>query len=172
MSKSFHVYGPFQFKKELIANKTHTSAVWEEVDAKYIHLSKAKGVYLVSLRNGKNYKPVYVGITKNQSFRKEVFNSSNAVKILTRKQVKGTLCVHLLAKPKPSHRGYSINISKQILVWVEVMLLFSCLQKNEKMWNKSHTVFLKGAQIDKITVGWSKGKPSRTISTFLNAIGW
>ena len=81
MGIPFEIFGPFEVDKHRVANKAYQKTFWSERDEGYPKLSDANGVYLFSLRNGANYNPQYVGITK-RDFKREVFNNNNLVKIL------------------------------------------------------------------------------------------
>ena len=131
MGNPFQIYGPFEVAKPKVADKDYQKTFWAECDEAYPQLSGAKGLYLFSLRNGSNYKPQYVGITK-RDFTKEVFNNNNLVKILNNfAREKGTLCLHLLAKPKDVNAGFS-NIRTKTLLWTEMFLLLLCRKKNQR----------------------------------------
>jgi hypothetical protein len=173
MAQPFEVYGPFMFNRKIVAEKEHRKKVWATIDEQYRFLSEARGAYLLSLRNKQNYKPVYVGITNSLGFSKEVFNSSNLVKILHRlKGHRGTLCVHLFAKPKSVHTGFSINIPPDRLDWIEVMLLWCCRRKDPNMLNKSNTLFLEDVEIKHVTSQFKRGPQTQNVETLVNAIGW
>jgi hypothetical protein len=106
MSDCFKVYGPFAIEnKQRIVDREHQSSFWTEcVDNKNFDLSFAKGIYLFSLKNADNYNPQYVGMTE-RDFRTEVFNDRNTVMIFKHfLEERGVLCLHLLAKPKPTHK--------------------------------------------------------------------
>jgi hypothetical protein len=103
MGNPFQIIGPFSINGAKVADKEYQKTFWSERDEEYPQLSEANGLYVFSLRNGSNYEPNYVGMTKRE-FRKEVFNPPNVVKILNDFAPKrGELCVHLLAKPRDSH---------------------------------------------------------------------
>lgn len=174
MSNSFHVFGPYPIdRKNVFASKWQAEA-WELVEEEDPGLSYARGAYLFSMRNKGNYKPLYVGITHRQDFRREVLNTNNLLKIASDwKHLKGTLCVHLLAKPKESHAGFSIGIGANELRWLEVMLIFSGRRKNPDLLNKKHMKFLDSVQIHQVTGKEKiKGKRPEKVSSFLNAINW
>jgi hypothetical protein len=109
MENPFQIYGPFEIVKQKVADKEHQKDFWGDCvddDKKHYELSLAKGLYLFSLRNGSNYNPQYVGMTK-RDFRTEVFNDKNTVMIFRHfMEPKGVLCLHLLAKPKEAQRGF------------------------------------------------------------------
>lgn len=81
MTGRFRVYGPFTFDKKLMSESDHQKYKWDEIEHEYPHLSNAMGVYLFSLRNNQNYKPVYVGKTSKQGFRKGDFQQLKFSKI-------------------------------------------------------------------------------------------
>src|ERR1700730_10449681 len=152
VTNSFHVYGPYPIDRKNVFASTWQSEAWGLVDEEEHDLSYARGAYIFSLRNKGNYKPLYVGITHKQNFRKEVLNTNNLLKIANDwKSAKGTICIHLLAKPKVSHRGFSIRISADELRWLEVMLIFSGRRKNPDLLNKKHMKFLDSVQIHHVT---------------------
>jgi hypothetical protein len=131
MGNPFQIFGPFSVAGAKVADKEYQKTFWNECDGEYPQLSEANGLYLFSLRNGSNYEPNYVGMTKRE-FRKEVFNPPNVVKILNCFVPKrGELCVHLLAKPRDSKVGFS-TISKKTLLWSEMFLLLLCRKKIQK----------------------------------------
>lgn len=117
MSDCFHIYGPFEIaNKQKIVDKEHQNTYWSDcIDKEQYGLSLAKGIYLFSLKNAENYNPQYVGMTE-RDFRTEVFNDRNTVMIFKHfLEERGVLCLHLLAKPKTTQRGFSINISDKEL---------------------------------------------------------
>jgi hypothetical protein len=108
MSDCFHIYGPFEIEnKQKIVDKELQNTYWDDrVDKEQFGLSMAKGIYLFSLRNAENYNPQYVGMTE-RDFRTEVFNDRNTVMIFKHfLDERGVLCLHLLAKPKITQRGF------------------------------------------------------------------
>lgn len=173
-TSSFHVYGPYPINRDKVFEGKWRSEAWGEVDEEEHGLSYAQGAYLFSLRNKGNYKPLYVGITHKQDFRREVLGTHNLLKIAKDwKSTKGTICVHLLAKPKSSHSGFSVRISPEELKWLEVMLIFSGRRKNPDLLNKKHMKFLDSVQINHVTGREKiKGKRPDNVRSFLNAIDW
>lgn len=165
----FQVIGPFGFDKSCVWEIQSRNDLWKEIDGEHAGLSEAQGVYLFSLSNGNNFVPQYVGITHKQSFRKEVFNKANLLNIVTRLKKKGRCQLHLIAKPKNKHSGYS-KITRHQLNWLEQSILFSCLTKNPHMINLAFTKFFKSVEIGGVTGNSRRGKPTTSISTFKNAI--
>lgn len=173
MSNNFQVYGPFECDKFEIRKRDRQKEFWEMVDSEEEYLSPAHGVYLFSLRNGSNYIPQYVGITQVQGFNKEVFNASNLNKILgDLREAKGKLCVHLVARPKNKQKGFSIDVSKEVLRYLERLILSYGLRKNQEMLNKAHTKFLDSVEIENVTGKIFQGKASPAVRSFRNAIRW
>jgi hypothetical protein len=160
------IFGPFAVAGAKVADKEYQKTFWTECDGEYPQLSEANGLYLFSLRNGSNYEPNYVGMTKRE-FRKEVFNPPNVVKILNCFVPKrGELCVHLLAKPRDSKVGFS-TITKKTLLWSEMFLLLLCRKKNPEILNIVGHTFLENCGMEGVTTrGWGK-----SIKTFRNALG-
>jgi hypothetical protein len=168
MGNPFQIIGPFKVDGAKVADKVYQKTFWYELDEEYPQLSEANGLYVFSLRNGSNYEPNYVGMTKRE-FSKEVFNPPNVVKILNCFVPKrGELCVHLLAKPRDSKAGFSA-ISKKTLLWTEMFLLLLCRKKNPEILNIVGHTFLENCGMEGITSP-SKGK-STSIKTFRNASG-
>ena len=154
--------------KQKVADKEYQKIFWSERDEDCPKLSDANGVYLFSLRNGPNYQPNYVGITK-RDFRKEVFNSNNLVKILDRfVHEKGTLYLHLLAKPKDNNLGF-LTVRLKTLLWTEMFLLLLCRKKNPEILNIAGHARLEDGAIEGITYP-SKGK-GNNVKTFRNSLG-
>jgi hypothetical protein len=171
MSDCFKIYGPFEIEsKEKIVDKEHQTTYWAEcVDKEHPDLSMAKGIYLFSLRNAENYNPQYVGKT-GVDFRSEVFNYKNRFMILRYLQdQKGVLCLHLLAKPKPSQQGFTRHISEDELYWIEDYIQQTCRIKNPELLNIGKSTFLLRATIEGIT----DDNPSwgGNVKTFKNALG-
>jgi hypothetical protein len=130
MSQEFCVKGPFKIIRECAPNAKYQKEFWKRVEKTVPYLVNAKGAYVFSLRNGSNYLPVYVGITGN-NFKQEVLNKANCLKIShDLKDKRGVLCVHLIAQPKNTHRGFSVNVSPERLHWIERFLIFLCRRKN------------------------------------------
>jgi hypothetical protein len=148
--------------------KEYQETFWGERDEECPQLSEANGLYVFSLRNGSNYEPNYVGITKTRTFRKEVFNSANVVKILHRLVPdRGTLCLHLLAKPKDTNIGF-YRSHKKSLLWTEMFILLLCRRKNPEILNIVGRALLENCGIEGITYP-AKGK-REPIKTFRNAL--
>ena len=165
----FQIFGPFEVNGTKVADKEYQKAFWSECDEECPQLSEANGLYLFSLTNGKNFEPNYVGITKRE-FCKEVFNSSNVVKILNYfVPQKGRLNLHLVAKPKDNNVGF-YRSSKRSLLWTEMFLLMLCRKKNPEILNIVGHTFLEDCAIEGITYP-SKGS-GKTIRSFQNALGF
>jgi hypothetical protein len=171
LTSPFQIYGPFQFDRKKIHNREYRNAWWEARDGDEAGLPWAKGVYLLSLKNKYNYVPQYVGITKAQGFYKEVFREGNLLKVAhDLSKERGSFQIHLVAKPKASHSGFSDQIKHDALKWLERLILFSCLTKNPGMLNKSHRVFLKSVGIGRVTGDFVKGPLPDRIESFMNAL--
>jgi hypothetical protein len=173
MSTCFKVYGPFEIpNKQKIYEPARQEAFWSEgVDdeADNYQLSLAKGIYLFSLRNATNYTPQYVGMTC-RDFRTEVFNDRNLLTILTNlARERGVLCLHLLARPKETQRGFSKDIGEKELYWIEDFIQQMCRMKNPDLCNIAKSTFLLKTSIE----GLTDGTPNRSsrIQTFRNALG-
>jgi hypothetical protein len=183
LTEPFQVYGPYDVDREDVHEKKWQKEAWDRVNGKEgADLASAKGVYVFSLRHGKRYTPLYVGMT-NRGFRHEVFGLHNLNKIATKwKKEKGAIevhllakpkGVHLLAKPKGVHRGFSKNISKDLLEALEVLLIFMCRRSNKKLINKKNIKWLNDAGIRGITgTEKHKGQPTLSIQTFKRVLKW
>ena len=168
MGNPFLIIGPFKVDVAKVADKEYQKTFWYERDDEYPQLSEANGLYVFSLRNGSNYEPQYVGMTKRE-FRKEVFNPPNVVKILNCfMPKKGELCVHLLAKPRDINVGFSA-ISKKTLLWTEMFILLLCRKKNPEILNIAGHAFLENCGMEGITSP-SRGN-GKSIKTFRIALG-
>jgi hypothetical protein len=171
MSDCFKIYGPFEIEnKQKIVDRDHQSEYWNDcVDKEYYDLSFAKGIYLFSLRNAENYNPQYVGMTE-RDFRTEVFNDRNTVMIFKHfLEERGVLCLHLLAKPKETQRGFSINISDKELYWIEDYIQQTCRIKNPYLLNIGKSRFLLKTAIEGITD--NSASRGEHVRTFRNALG-
>lgn len=177
MTKTFEVFGPYEIDRNRVFEAAWQKGGWEDVDKKAGgRLSEAIGLYVFSLRNGGNYKPIYVGLTTRQKFSKEVFNQRNLLmisKLNSRSgQMKGTICVHLLAKRKEKQAGFA-RPRRDWLQALEALMIFICRRKNPELLNRKHTVWLDGVGIGGITSNTAtKGKPSNAISTLRNVMAW
>lgn len=173
MATPFHVYGPFEFRRTHLPERWFQNERWAEIEDEFPGLPAGQGVYLLSLKNGSNYQPFYVGMTKSQGFRREVFNKSNCLKVAhDLKNIKGRLCIHLLAKPNASRRSFKKSIPKKALNWLEVSMIFSCLGRKCELLNRQNVKFLQSVEIDQVTGPNRPGMPSKTVRTFKKAIGW
>lgn len=171
MSDAFKIYGPFVIEnKQKIVDKERQDEYWSDcVDKEYFELSLAKGIYLFSLKNAENYNPQYVGMTE-RDFRTEVFNDRNTVMIFKHfLEERGVLCLHLLAKPKPTQSGFSINISDKELYWIEDYIQQTCRIKNPYLLNIGKSKFLLKTAIEGITDN-TVGR-GQNVQTFRNALG-
>ena len=76
------------------------------------------------------------------------------------------LCLHLLAKPKPTQKGFTINISDKQLYWIEDYIQQTCRIKNPYLLNIGKSKFLLKTAIEGITaapiVGASTSEHSGT----------
>jgi hypothetical protein len=168
MKNAFQIFGPFEVEGAKVAEKEYLETFWGERDEECPQLSEANGLYLFSLRNGSNYEPNYVGITKTRAFRNEVFNSANVVKILYNfVPERGTLCLHLIAKPKDTNVGF-YRSHKKSLLWTEMFILLLCRRKNPEILNIVGRAFLENCGIEGITYP-AKGQ-HKAIKTFRNAL--
>lgn len=171
MSDCFKIYGPFVIEnKQRIVDKENQNAYWSDlVDKEHYELSQAKGIYLFSLRNAENYNPQYVGMT-TRDFRTEVFNDRNTVMIFKHLMVaRGVLCLHLLAKTKPTQMGFTVNISDQELFWLEDYIQQTCRIKNPDLLNIGKSKFLLKTAIEGITD--NSASRGEHVKTFKNALG-
>jgi hypothetical protein len=171
MSDCFQIYGPFEIEnKQKIVDREHQSVNWDNcVDKEHYELSMAKGLYLFSLKNAENYNPQYVGMTE-RDFRTEVFNDRNTVMIFKHfLEERGVLCLHLLAKPKQTQRGFSINVSDKELFWLEDYIQQTCRIKNPYLLNIGKSKFLLKTAIQGITD--STVSRGANVTTFRNALG-
>ena len=173
MSAELEVFGPFQLNRSKVYDREYRNAWWEDREEEFPGISQAKGVYLLSLRNKHNFVPQYVGITDKQNFEKEALRDGNLLKLAVElRNARGSLQVHLLAKRKSRHAGFSKQIKTESLRWLERLILFSCLSKNPKMLNKSHRTFLKAVEIKNVTGSKLRGPKGYPVSTFSSAIGF
>jgi hypothetical protein len=177
VAKLFEVFGPYPIDRDAIFDSKWQREAWESVDDEVgAALSGAIGIYVYSLHNRGSYKPMYVGVTTKQIFRKEVFNQRNLrmVSQLNSKNTwqKGTLYLHLLAKRKEKHNGFAIP-NRDWLIALESLMIFICRRKNPDLLNKKHTVWLDGVGISGVTAADAiKGKPSKAISSLRNVMDW
>ena len=174
MSTCFKVYGPFEIpNKQKIYDPARQEAFWSDcVDDEQdnYQLSFAKGIYLFSLRNAANYTPQYVGMTCSQDFRREVFNDRNLLTILTTiAKDRGVLCLHLLARPKETQRGFSKDVGLKELYWIEDFIQQMCRIKNPDLCNVAKSNFLLKTSIEGLTDGTSHR--GERIQSFRNALG-
>lgn len=115
-------------------------------------------------------RPQYVGMTE-RDFKTEVFNDRNTVMIFKHfLEERGVLSLHLLAKPKPTQRGFSTNISDKELYWLEDYIQQTCCIKNPYLLNIGKSKFLLKTAIEGITDGASSR--GRHVRTFRNALGY
>jgi hypothetical protein len=173
MSTCFKVYGPFEIEnKQNVHDKDWQKTFWNDsVDDEQdnYQLSLAKGIYLFSLRNAANYNPQYVGMTC-RDFRTEVFNPKNLVTILgTISKDRGVLCLHLLARPKGSQRGFSKDVGDKELYWIEDFIQQMCRIKNPDLCNVAKSTFLLKTSIEGLTDGTAIRNGH--IQSFKNALG-
>jgi hypothetical protein len=170
MANPFQIFGPFEFDGTKVADKEYQKTFWSEVDEECPQLSDANGLYVFSIRNGDNYEPNYVGITKTRDFRKEVFNDRNVVRIQYRfVPKKGRLFVHLLAKPKDTNTGF-YRARERSLVWTEMFILLLCRKKNPEILNIVGHAFLEDCGIEGITYPAKGG--GKSIKAFKDALGF
>jgi hypothetical protein len=82
---------------------------------------------------------------------------------------KGTLFLHLLAKPKEHNVGFS-TVRSKTLIWTEMFLLLLCRNKNPEILNIAGHKFLEDCGLEGVTYP-SKGTRGKNIKTFRNALG-
>lgn len=177
MTNQFEAFGPYELDRKRVFE-----AAWQKEGWEYVNqiargkLSDAIGLYVFSIRNGRNYKPIYVGVTTKQKFSKEVFNHRNLLMISKldsrNARTKGTICLHLLAKRKEKQSGFA-KPRRDWLQALEALMIFICRRKNPDLLNRQHTAWLDGVGIGGITSNVAtKGKPSSAISTLRNVMDW
>ncbi|QND70829.1 hypothetical protein [Tardiphaga robiniae] len=173
MAQPFTIYGPYEIDREQAHKKPWQKEAWAAVDDEVgADLSYAKGVYLFSLRHGKKLTPLYVGMT-NKGFRHEVLATHNLLKIAHWKKKKGAIVVHLLAKKKGVHNGFSKHIPNGLLLTLEVLLIFMCRRRNKELENIKNITLLNAISIKGITgTTKQKGKPSEAVQTFKQLLDW
>jgi hypothetical protein len=170
----FEVFGPYEIDREGVHEKKWQKEAWEWVNNEVgADLAGARGVYVFSLRHGTKLTPLYVGMT-TKAFRSEVFALHNANKFATKwRKYRGKIEVHLLAKRKGVHRGFSKNISKNLLETLEVLLIFMCRRSNKKLINKKNIKWLDDAGIKGITgVEKQLGQPKLPVQSFKRILNW
>jgi hypothetical protein len=171
MGNAFHIYGPFEVSKPRVGGKEgkeYQKEFWAECDNSYPKLSQAQGLYVLSVRYGKNFNPQYVGMTK-KGFNNEVFNPANLEHInYDFQKWKGELCLHLLAKPNDANTGFYAARLK-VLLWTEMFILLLCRRKNPNIANIMGMPFLEDAGVESITeTGNGKGS---NVQTFRSVLG-
>jgi hypothetical protein len=79
------------------------------------------------------------------------------------------LCLHLLARPKETQRGFSKEVGHKELYWIEDFIQQMCRIKNPELCNVAKSVFLLKTSIE----GLTDGTPVRgvRIQSFRNALG-
>lgn len=174
MSTPFSVFGPYPIDRNKVGEKRWQREAWTEVDDEVgAGLSNAIGAYVYSLKHGKKLTPLYVGIT-NKGFRHEVFAIHNLYKISHNwRKEKGTIVLHLLAKKKNVHAGFSKNVAVGLLETLEVLLIFMCRRSNKKLINKKNVKWLDAAGIAGITgTEKQRGQPPQSIQSFKRVLNW
>jgi hypothetical protein len=177
MAKLFEVFGPYEIDRDKASDSKWQRNGWASVDEEVGDaLSEAIGIYIYSLHNRGSYKPIYVGVTTKQIFRKEVFNERNLRMLsdLSRKgsYERGTPYIHLLAKRKEKQSGFA-RPNPEWLKALEAQMIFICRRKNPGLRNKKHTIWLDGIGISGVTAADTiRGKPTKAISTLRNAMAW
>ena len=174
MANPFLVYGPFEAPYEKFMppeGRKIEKDWWQTLDDALPGLRGAVGVYLCSRRHGENYEPVYVGMTE-RAFEIEIFNDSNLLKYHSYfNERRGALTVHLLAKPRALQRGYSTNISKEKLLWLERLLILLCQHQNDALINRVGSPFLEDISIENVLGIFRQGGKAKAVETFIDAIG-
>ena len=174
MANPFLVYGPFEapLHKFMQANGPKEEKIWwAALDENLPGLRGAVGVYLCSRRHGEKFEPIYVGMTE-RAFEIEIFSDSNLRKYHSYLSTKnGSLTVHLLAKPRALQKGYSTNISKEKLLWLERLLILLCQHQNDALLNLVGAPFLEDISIENVLGKFRQGGRARAVETFIDAIG-
>jgi hypothetical protein len=89
-----------------------------------------------------------------RDFRTEVFNDRNLLTIITDfAKGRGVLCLHLLARPKGTQRGFSKDIGDKELFWIEGFIQQMCRMKNPDLCNIAKSTFLLKTSIEGLTDG-------------------
>jgi hypothetical protein len=172
MPEPFQAFGPFEFDKTRIELNEYVAEWWEGIDHQMPGLSAAHGVYLISLRNGENFVPIYVGMTKNsRGFIGETMNDRNRLAIIREvRSRKGVGVVHLIARPRPHRSGFSVNISREKLEWMERFVILHALRKNEDLANIKGISFIEEIAIANVTGKWARGHATLAVTTLKNAL--
>jgi hypothetical protein len=105
-----------------------------------------------------------------RDFRTEVFNDRNLLTIITDfAKGRGVLCLHLLARPKETQRGFSKDIGDKELFWIEDFIQQMCRMKNPDLCNIAKSTFLLKTSIEGLTDGTAHR--GERIQSFRNALG-
>ncbi len=173
----FFPYSPMPIPKAasglIDSDRKAITSFWERVDKELEEgLSGAIGCYLFSIRAGRGELPWYVGLAQRQSFRKECFtdhklkhyNSAIASR-------KGTPLLTLIPKftkteqyAKPSPNGH------RDIVFLENMLIGTCLRRNPKLLNSRDTKLLREMVVHGL-LNNPRGKNYSSVTEFKNLIG-
>jgi hypothetical protein len=79
------------------------------------------------------------------------------------------LCLHLLARPKETQRGFSKDVGEKELYWIEDFIQQMCRMKNPDLCNVAKSTFLLKTSIEGLTDGTSHR--GERIQSFRNALG-
>lgn len=166
---TIRVFGPFEFDKSKVSEKSYVSEKWDQIDSEVQGLSGACGVYIFSLRNATNFVPVYIGrASKASSFRKRVFSDDKfrtTVKYFV--ENKGVMSIKLLAKPLPVRSGFA-TIADDEIDFLETFCIMCALRKNERITNVSKTRLSERMTIPGLTGNFGSGHPGNAVLALRN----
>jgi hypothetical protein len=172
----FEIFGPFQLPRrdrQIDDSKLGIEGFWASVGEEEEGLSGACGCYVFAMRAGQGIVPWYVGLTSKMSFRRECFQTSKL--LIYSKAVhatqKGAPLLYLVAKRTPGGKfGKASKNSQRDIVFLENVLIRHGLKRNEALFNRKKTKFLKTMRVPGI-LNSTKGKPSRAVISLRRALG-
>ena len=163
--------GRKQWRKEfwkIVDNKTENDCAATESRS----LSEACGCYIFAIRNGGNYRPMYVGKAEIQSFARRFLGQDHGRLLTNLSEKKGTLVVLLLAaltsggkfKKAPKRPPQEIHV-------LESMLIGWALRKNPKLLNIHGTTLLRDMYVPGVINPCQGDGAFGSVQALRNALG-
>lgn len=174
----FHAYGPFDLPANLTATSAPMKAFWSEVQdwsARYTPdgIDRAIGCYLYVTVRGDLIVPRYVGKTEAKTGFKGEITQSHKLQKYAERVPKGhsrkifffpLVSHHNTRFAKPSEK------SREVISWLEAMLIGQAYATNPDILNKRDTKLLRNCYVEGVFGKQVTGRPSEAATLAKRAL--
>ncbi|WP_156383391.1 hypothetical protein [Rhizobium sp. Root483D2] len=167
---NFNAWGPFEFSG---TDGQWKAEFWQQAADQEIHyncppdrLRNAIGCYMFAIKRGKQYTPWYVGQTRAAAgFEGEIFERHKLdhyrSSLASAQRSTGYIFLFPLITGGDDWRFSTARTTgKNLIDWLEKMLIGMALSKNTELRNLRDTLFLKNVWVEGVFGDQNPGRPS------------